>query len=955
MSEVINNISFSERQYMLKVVDFIDSLVIKCNYDANLNETVETKREGNAYVLAKLQKDTIYDYTLTYEGLRNSGITRSRADVFKEDPRAFLNTLSSSEETRILSYYRHIRVTKYVEKNPYYLLLNGEPANESEYAYVKDIYEGEYIPIHQFSETFHSTMYNYLTNYNNQELNNVLDLFKEKGVEHEYFKYLTKRTPYETSRNAQNFEILYYDDSILDEQDMHNFFTEYARARDYVLTVPYIKSYGETMELYDRFISCTIIFITLMNFLSLKIDSIMRNKFSTREEKILFFRDYDMESIVDELTDSQLDILIENMEQLIPLKGSEEVITKILNLYGIDNISVYKYLLFKTIKSDPLTKDVNLDPKKPRKDNYDLSLVRIPIDETQDTSSVAKYIKDTTSHVDVESVFENDEYFGDTKDNSVDGESSNAEYVKEVCDKLKSSEEFSYFYTKYIGVISHINITQALIKATYLFQQLLHDSDSLETVCRVNGLASNVTCRELVAAINYIVTLRYDMDDVILNDVQSISKIMGFNCAPDLQQLKNMDSYVIKDDSPDGECVNVVLPSILDKEDIFVVRNSSFSSSYEDSRGTGGLILMAESPMLMASSAKAQCTTDYEYNIVKHDNILSKMEKTTDYDEYCALQKVFNYNMYTMAALNLFQGYDTYSEYLKANIPELYQLIIDRLNSATESQWNTIDGTQRSASFINECIELTSLFVDSILTAIGTDNDVNEAITSTYIDNTSIFSKVFSIINLFKSYTTQFSNTDVTYTINNSKDCLVKVFDMLKAHVGDDKLTESIYELIYHQITGGGSGTGEDIIVLKEWLKEHFDEDIYHKEIVNHHLDHLTMDSLHNVIGGNTGRFDNEILVQEFVYEDGKHAITQGINVKDFVESVLRITSKEAISVADKMELAENLNSNRVEQSVNVYSRLENRRVYDFFNQLQTIKLSDSQIVVRDYLEENAI
>ena len=97
-----------------------------------------------------------------------------------------------------------------------------------------------------------------------------------------------------------------------------------------------------------------------------------------------------------------------------------------------------------------MTKDVNLDPKKPRKDNYDLSLVRIPIDETQDTSSVAKYIKDTTAHVDVESVFENDEYFGDTKDNSVDGESSNAAYVKEVCDKLKSSEEFSYFYTKYI-------------------------------------------------------------------------------------------------------------------------------------------------------------------------------------------------------------------------------------------------------------------------------------------------------------------------------------------------------------------------------------------------------------------------------------------------------------------------------------------------------------------------
>ena len=186
---------------------------------------------------------------------------------------------------------------------------------------------------------------------------------------------------------------------------------------------------------------------------------------------------------------------------------------------------------------------------------------------------------------------------------------------------------------------------------------------------------------------------------------------------------------------------------------------------------------------------------------------------------------------YTAAIKNLFDSF-TWS-YTKEQCPEMYRYktekwkdVLEKIqlfeDQATEEEipenmilylLDYITSNEQIESFINECIELTSLFVDSILTAIGTDNDVNEAITSTYIDNTSIFSKVFSIINLFKSYTTQFSNTDVTYTINNSKDCLVKVFDMLKAHVGGDKLTESIYELIYHQITGGGSGTADYIKV----------------------------------------------------------------------------------------------------------------------------------------------
>lgn len=953
MEDIINNISFSDRQYMLKVIDFIDSLIIKCDYDASVGETVESKRAGNAYVLAVKNKDTIYDYKLTYDELRLAGISTTRLKLFKEDMKSFLNSMTTSEERSILNFYRNKRIEEYVETNPYYLLLNGEPVNESEYAYVRDIYENGYYPIHLYSDTFHQQMYQYLTNYNNQELLNILDLFKENGVVHDYFEYLTKRTSYADSRSANNFDILYYDSTILNERDMHNFFTEYERAREYVLTVPYIKSYAEEMELYDRFTGCTILFIALMNFMSLKIDSVMRNEVSTREEKIAFFKDYDMESIVNELSDSQLDILIENMEQLIPLKGSEEVITKILELFGIDNINVYKYLLFKTIKSNQLTKDVELDPKKSRSENYELSLVKIPINTAEETDSVAKYIKDTSSHTNPDAIFSEDKYFGDTEYSGNDtGDSPKLSYIKEVEDKLKNSEEFSYFYTKYIGIISHINITQALIKATYLFQQLLHDEDSLDTKCQLDEVPANLTCRDLVAAINYIVTLRFNMDDTIINDPTNISRIMGFNPTPSLRQLKEMSTYVIDERSETGESVSVVLPSTLSQDDIFVVKNHSYQSTDDMPSsfggGGGGMILLAAAP-----NNKSLCVTDYEYNIQKHDELLEKIAKTTDYTEYCALQQVFNYNMYAMAALDIFNGYDTYSSYLQSNVVDLYKFIQDTLNSATDSQWDNLDGTARTDTFINTCIELTSLFVDSILLAIGSDSEVNDAVKNTYVDNTSIFSKIFSIINLFKSYTTQFSNTDIAYTINTNKDCLIKVFDMLNAHKGGDVLKESLYDLIYHQLAGGGDDKGEDLIELKCWIDEHFKS--YNNEELNitHLFEHLKLNEFGELVGGNTGRFDEPITVNEKIKEESSDKENHKLIVKELVKSSMKYSPETRLVVQDGFKPVYGTFSERLEQSVNVDNRIEIARKRDFFGNLLSIKLPGDITAVRDYLEDN--
>ena len=593
----------------------------------------------------------------------------------------------------------------------------------------------------------------------------------------------------------------------------------------------------------------TTLFIALENFLSLKLDSVMKHNFSTRDEKILFFKDYDMDSVAKSLTDRQLDILIENMDQLIPLKGSDEVITKILNLFNIENIDVYKYMLFKTIKCDPLTYDVKLDPTKPRSENYDIEMIRIPINTNEDSETIAKYINDPTMRVKPKSIFLNDKYFGDKSDTE--------KYYEKMISDLKNSEEFAYFYTKYLGIISHIQITQALIKATRLFQQLFHDTKSLDIVCKVNAPGEN-TCRDLVAAINYILTLRYNISDDIMTDVSSTARIMGFNSNPNLDELRELEQYIFKGGTDDPDAVTVKLKDMIDDKEIFVVLGPD---------SVGG------SPGQHPSSnkSKAPCTVNYEFNIKRYTELSNKIENCKNYDEYIALQKIFDYNMHTLSAISMFQGYTHYTHYLQEKTPKLYDYIMDNINNATSSIWNTEDGDSRTKEFINKCVDLVSEFVEAILKAIGSDHESTDSALNTYVDNNSAFSRIFTVMNFFKSYTVQFSNTDSIYTINNPLNCLVKLFHRINSEQMRDSHIESLTESIYHSIDETSNQTGVSKIELKEWLTQY----AHHHETHQLNLD----DDLH--IDGDIGLKVHEIFLHHSFSEKSSTNMGHNIGVRN--------------------------------------------------------------------------
>ncbi len=788
--------TYYERQFMLKYIDFLDSLVIKSTFDAGLTETKESAYAGELYTLAKFERDTIFNYVITLADLTSVGAPQNLINVYKIDKGEFFHLAGDTLIQELLIRCRNRTIANYKETNSYYLALNGEPDDQSQYVIIEDIFDGGFFPIHTFSDTNHAKMWAYLVNNNGEELNKIIDREYAAGHDYEYLQHLIHRIPYHIARDAENFNILYANETLLSVGDVNTFYESYHIAKLYVLEVPYIPSYAKTEELYDRFIGISILFLTTLKFIASQMVKYLRNDFPTRQEKKMFLSQYNLETLVDIIDDDSIIMeLINHVDEFIALKGSDEVITKILGLFGTTDIDVYKYLLLKTVNSDSVTKDIILDPTKKRQDNYDISLVKIPINVVAETRSLAKYISDKTQRVPLSTIAMKDAYFGDTSGNPLEAGNPKSEFVEYVENLLKNNEQFSTFYTKYLGIVAHVDTARNLIQSVYLFTTaIMGDPDTMDTVIPDSELMPNVTIRDLIAAINYITCLRHAVSDEIIQDVDSISQFIGFNPNPNLDELKAMDEYVI----PDNECATVHLPSLVHDEDIFIVKTTIEAGTlpYEWNRPNGAV-------------------ATYYYNLDNHDKLVQKMLNCQDYTEYVGLKQIFNYNMYCKAILDTFNGAETYSGYLNSRDNALKAYIDGQFNLATGSQWYADDGSS-TEQFRNMGIQLISQFLTIMLKVLSVSDNTVDAALSTYVDTVMKFAKIINTIELFKHYTTSFSSSDTVNVFNNPRDCLIKLFDV----VGSEKVTGTFQDspslYLYHHWSDHGQEKMGDKVIVKD-------------------------------------------------------------------------------------------------------------------------------------------
>ena len=782
--------SYSEKQHLKKIFEFVKGIVIKSNHDALVHDNVDTLRAGNKYSNAMLKKDTLLDYTIQNFDLIDLNFPDSKRNLFKKSTAEFFNSLTKSEYNILLQYKRDRVIAAYVETNPYYLSLNGEPANESEIIFVTDPVTLEKIPIHLISYSTYPDLYTYLIKDNKKIMREYLDKY-----DYDYINFLEQPIPYHISRTTRNFHIMQHIDGILSNDDVKLFYNLYYEVLHYISTVPYNKS-NSSEELYDMWINMTILFMTILKLINYKFNKYITNDFSTKEEQRSFFKDYDMEYIVDLLPENYLKILIKNIDRLVAYKGSSQVIVEILKLFNITDIDVFKYALLKSYRFDENAKVHQIDESKLLKDNLELKLVQIPIRDVYESKSDNSYLSDKGRHVDFTNITLGDKFWGkNSQIKGINADEKKLEDIKRIEDKLKENIEFSYLYTKYIGTIAHIDIIKNLTNATYFLTSILNDENILDIKVSIPTITDKCSFRELFAAVNYLTLMRHGMDDVIIRNADHIASFLSFNTSPSLEELKNMHTNIVNSDG----LVEVTLPEVLSEEEMFLV-SKEYSTTGDD------------------DSTIYSWYRNYEINMTKYNALCDKVTNETDINKYLAYETLFKYNMMSKSMLDMFDGFSRYEDFLKDHNTTLWEYIQEYLivRGGTQLDYNG-NVTQ---NYKNICLELISIFIDNIINNLCFDGEITESANLIYKNQESTFSKIFLIIELFKSYTVDTTLTNTNYIIKVEKFTTLKMLDTL---IGDrfmsGEFRDVIENLFTHIVDSKGVSIHETIIPVRDLLK----------------------------------------------------------------------------------------------------------------------------------------
>jgi hypothetical protein len=779
----------SEKQYMLHLIRYAESLIIKSKYDASLGETEDSKKEGNLYVLAKQDKDTFYDYSITKADIENAGLSRRSIDLFTGDKALFYEVVTSLEKEAILTYLRSKTIRNYVEKNPYYRMLNGEPPLGTEAPIVEDIYEGGRYYVYQYSETFHARMFSRLL-FDDQAMLKALQIQeKQAGRPYEYFDYMPYKTPYHIARQARNFQILYAGLGILDEDDARLFNKAYNEALEYINVVFYIKNYGETEDLYDRYIITCILFLAFLRFLSRKVEGYIRNEFLTVEDKKLFFRQYDMEDLMYmNLSESVINSLIVWIDDLIAAKGSELAATKVLKMFQFKNIEIFKYLVIKMVKCNPITKEILMNPEVGRNDNYDIRLVKIPITTVLEGTNLSKFIANKQNHILLEKLALPDPYFGGvtiTESNS--RESSKRKLILEVEKKLKEQEEFAWFYTRYMGLTARIDFTDNSNKSSYfIVNSLLNDEDVLNFSFTMNRIGQNLTVRDSIAAINLMIHLRYGETDYVPDSHENYL-IRGFNIHANSEELHALPfSITERHVRTPEEFRSAVVSQVLPPDAITLVKRK-------------------DAIPLRGRSRIEQSFEAYEYNLAAFYGLSARIGKTENFEIHRALRLLFGYNMNTPCVRSLFDT-ETYSAYLQRYKPVLYEYMYSEINRKTNGHWDDANGNP-SEEFLNACSDILEELITDTFQKLGVNSDLTEIVVSLTANTNAIFTKIMNILLLFKHYTVDFTAVEILYIVGNDPLYRIKLFDFPNTMLGmGGRYVTSLMLLYTHSAKKQGRG-----------------------------------------------------------------------------------------------------------------------------------------------------
>lgn len=745
----------------------IPKMIIKYDLIAKKYETVESKREGDRYVAAKMKTDNFNNYfTIPPIVLETAGFNTEEVKAFSKEPKLIPN----DRRDAVVEHMRQYIIKNFVETNNYYRELNGLPNMEDEEEVWLDLETYDKYDIEP--DAVHKLDYDDILKL---EVYHELDDIRLQYPDKAYLKHLGEyKIDITASRLAENFQILYF--PRLSNQDIfyNDFINNYEQCREYFLTIIHNKYYSGKYDMYDNYIAFNILTMTINRIVSGSLLRFKEREFYDANIMKIFLDSYGI-TVADTFNTQQLRLLCKNINILLQSKSTNKVFIDILSILGYNNISAKKYYLFKQHKMNPdgtplfvYKKDDegNTTDELDKKEMYDLYFLHSDID----SYNVRDIIYDEKNKLSYDEVTANDPYW-------VDDEL--------LVDKLYSSD-FNYIETKYIDFDIIYRMQQVIFDTVYMTRLVLDtpESKAITTViskitpdrvsifdifillicmmCKYYNIKPNIL--KTTSKILYIQNFDFDDDlEAIRKDIDSITdtttpdhtnKIQGYNTSADLSEVRK---YITTNKYVDKTLLNYVNTLFLkDTDDI----NKMFTNVKELRR----CIL----------DRMSKCETIAAYNA--YDKLYRTL-MITDVNN-----SIYNYKMHGELV-----SPNTYDEYLRDNNTSLY------------NYYDTLANRDSIASGID-------YITDRLMTLFQSASFLNRIKTL----DTSQINNIIKLLSFFKSYTVMVKDMNVLLMLDDkyfnniymtSKINLMGEDGIMKLRMHETNFVDRVYEKICAETT----------------------------------------------------------------------------------------------------------------------------------------------------------
>lgn len=891
---------------IIKIADFLGSLIIKNKYEAELYETTESASEYFKYQGAYTKHDNFSDYSLQdrteYHPLVLSymiekGYTKEVVDNLKNKNQDFLK--ENSKITLLKDYLtglRAVRIYKYDEKNYYYRQFLGLPNNEEDTIYVKnmDSTTDEMIPIHLVNEKKYPETYTYYF------LQDNINVLIEKYPDLNYLRFIgSSFTPYYL-RNLQNYAIIRYEKSTLSGTELSYFMKSYNKARTQVL-MDYIEGFDQKQPLYNLLMIENLLYYTIINYSSSYIEKFTLCNY-TDENVDHILKSYGYDNLTKIESSELKQRIVKNLNDLIANKANNYILELILNrIIQTEGNELKRYYVEKQYNVDD-TMAISINTGKSLENSVNLILRETKAISTNELSQNSDVYRDYDSFVG------SDNLWGGINENDSEA------IIEEKKSKLKKEIlklNFNSILTRYITLTRTIDILESqrnLRDSLYLMLKYFEMNNSSDFFTKHTQFESfECSPAAMFAAMCWLQQMKfYDNPDIIVKNQCLINSAAVFRSygksivdedAFERRYIKNgkvTSSYDITPDildwnvvdfmKTDDEISTIQIGKVLNYE---TVAADGFKHIVDEKEDIGDYVIKyrfyengTQLGDVTSSTTFKELIMDYrnQYpNLIKR--ITKKLKNSYDFREYRAWLFLLNQSRSDNSIYGIFKGSDTFTGYIKdvCESSELVTWIKNEVNDKITGKPNF----DKICNTLNTVVENFKNWVKNSFSRYVYEYEMDS-------DTDNYVSDMIILFNEFLSTYSELYSVDYKYTFGSLEDeseALQLFYNPLYSHFSD-KFNENI-SLRYTEYS--------------KFLDEYNDKlELNYKQSI--HINDKFVDAINNdlILDEKTKQYKTIPLIYE-------ETVKMHEKILDLMKFKYKMSSRASISINDNISMKDKL------------------------------------------------